>query len=207
MRLAATNLSSIFSLSSTRSALARSLAAARAPRSSPLSRVRESALENRARNVAHASSPIMTSAAASASLLGLARFPAPRPSARSGVVVPAVHRRRFTAAVVPPRAVAADADVETANLLPDALQWPARDRPAAAARAGRGQDRDPVRMGGQAEGHGRHRLRRRQDHTGFVQVFSDADTPKEATDAPSRDMSRVGRVRHRSRQEEDRAER
>ena len=126
----------------------------------------------------------MTSAAASASLLGLTRFPAPRPSARSGVAVPAVHRRRFTAAVVPPRAVAADADVETANLLPDALQWPARDQTCGTLREqdeGRtvtlcgwvDKQRD---MGGIVFADVR-------DHTGFVQVFSDADTPKEATDA------------------------
>ena len=126
----------------------------------------------------------MTSAAASASLLGLTRFPAPRPSARSGVAVPAVHRRRFTAAVVPPRAVAADADVETANLLPDALQWPARDQTCGTLREqdeGRtvtlcgwvDKQRD---MGGIVFADVR-------DHTGFVQVVSDADTPKEATDA------------------------
>jgi len=126
----------------------------------------------------------MTSAAASASLLGLARFPAPRPSARSGVAVPAVHRRRFTAAVVPPRAVAADADIETANLLPDALQWPARDQTCGTLRE---QDEGRIvtlcgwvdkqrDMGGIVFADVR-------DHTGFVQVVSDADTPKEATDA------------------------
>lgn len=180
MRLAATNLSNIFGLSSTRSALARSLAAARAPRSSQLPRARESALENRARNVA-TSSPFMTSAAASASLLGLARFPAPRPSARGGIAVPAAHRRRFTASVV---AVAADADVETANLLPDALQWPSRDQTCGTLREG--DEGKTVTLCGWVDKQrdmGGIVFADVRDHTGFVQVVSDKDTPKDATDA------------------------
>jgi hypothetical protein len=74
-------------------------------------------------------------------------------------------------------------------------------------RGRRGQDRHAVRVGGQATGHGRHRLRRRQGpHR--VRAGGLRQRHPEGCDGCARShASRVGRVRHRPRQEEDRAQR
>ena len=74
-------------------------------------------------------------------------------------------------------------------------------------RGRRGQDRHAVRVGGQATGHGRHRLRRRQGpHR--VRAGGLRQRHTEGCDGCARShASRVGRVRHRPRQEEDRAQR
>jgi aspartyl-tRNA synthetase len=95
--------------------------------------------------------------------------------------VPAAHRRRFTSSVV---AVAADADVETANLLPDALQWPSRDQTCGTLREG--DEGKTVTLCGWVDKQrdmGGIVFADVRDHTGLCQIVSDDRSPQEAVEA------------------------